>query len=310
MIPLLFGVSIVIFLVMRILPGDVAASIASRGDETATPTEQEIEAVRVALKLDRPVYEQYWDWISHAVILDFGKSFRTTGRESVAADLKRKIPVSVELGVMAMLIGWMIALPVGIISAIRQDTWMDYVGRSFATSGLAMPTFWAAALIILFLSRVFEWLPPLGYKDLWEDPEANLKQLIFPALPLGWTLSSTLARMIRSAMLEVLREDYITTARAKGLREFVVINRHALKNALIPVITLAGFQIGLLIGGTVLVEQIFTIPGMGRLLVTALADRDFPVIQAIVLIITFAFAGMNLIIDLMYGLLDPRIRYA
>ena len=177
-------------------------------------------------------------------------------------------------------------------------------------TGVAMPTFWVAVLLILLLSRVFNWLPPLGYVGFFENPADNLKQMIFPALALGWTLSATLARMTRSAMLEVLREDYITTARAKGLREWVVINRHALKNAMIPVITLAGFQVGLLVGGTVLIEQIFTLPGMGRFLITALNVRDFPIIQAIVLLITFAFAAINLVIDLVYAVLDPRIRYA
>ncbi len=307
MIPLLFGVSIVIFVVMRILPGDVAAAIASRGAEDE-PTQREIEAVRVALNLDRPLVVQYWDWISHAVRLDFGDSL-VTG-EPVLDDIRRRIPVSVELGIISMLIAWLIALPVGILSAIKQDTWMDYGARSFTMTGVAMPTFWVAVLLILLLSRVFNWLPPLGYVGFFENPADNLKQMIFPALALGWTLSATLARMTRSAMLEVLREDYITTARAKGLREWVVINRHALKNAMIPVITLAGFQVGLLVGGTVLIEQIFTLPGMGRFLITALNVRDFPIIQAIVLLITFAFAAINLVIDLVYAVLDPRIRYA
>jgi len=307
MIPLLLGVSIVIFVVMRILPGDVAAAIASRGGEEE-PTQADIDAIRIALNLDRPLVEQYWDWMSDALTLDFGKSLLTN--DSINDDLMRRIPVSIELGIISMLIAWIIALPVGIISAIKQDTWMDYIGRSFAVSGLAMPTFWAGVLIILLLSRGFDWLPPLGYVGFFEDPLANLQQMIFPALALGHSLSATVARMTRSAMLEVLREDYITTARAKGLRERVVINRHALKNAMIPVITLAGFQIGLLIGGTVLIESIFTLPGMGRFLITALSVRDFPIIQAIVLLVTFAFAAVNLVIDILYGFLDPRIRYA
>lgn len=307
MIPLMIGVSIVIFVVMRVLPGDIAAVVASRGAEDP-PTQAEIEVVREKLNLDRPLVVQYWDWVSDAVRLDFGKSLVT--EDPVLPDLRRLLPVSIELGIMSMVIAWLIALPVGIISAVKQDTWIDYASRSFTIAGLAMPTFWVAVLLILLLSRQFNWLPPLGYVGFFDNPWKNLQQMIFPALALGWTLSATAARMTRSAMLEVLREDYITTARSKGLRESVVILRHALKNALIPVITIAGFQTGLVIGGTVLIEQIFTLPGMGRFFLNALTLRDLPVIQAIVLMITLAFAVINLIIDLLYGVLDPRIRYS
>ncbi len=306
MIPLIFGVVSIVFVVLNILPGDVAASIATQGEEEPDPAQ--IEAIRTALGLDRPLHQQYWDWLSGAARLDFGDSL-VTG-QSVMDDVRRRLPVTIQLGIMSLIIAWAIALPVGILSAVRQDSWMDYVGRSFAILGLAMPTFWVGILIILMLSRYFNWIPPLGYVGFFDDPSSNLKQFIFPSLALGWALSATKARMIRSTMLEVLREDFITTARAKGLREFVVINRHALKNAMIPVITLFGFNIGLLIGGSVLIEQIFTLPGIGRFLVTGLNSRDFPVIQGVVLLIVVGYAFVNLFVDLLYGLLDPRIRYA
>ena len=305
-IPLMIGVSIVIFFVMRVLPGDVAAVIASRGSPDTAPTQQEIEAVRFALDLDRNIFLQYGDWVWDALRFDFGESYFTGN--SVRDDIIRKLPVTIELGLLSILIAWIIALPVGIISAVKQDSVWDYAGRIFSISGLAVPTFWAGILTILILSRFTSWLPPLGYREFFEDPRVNLLQLIFPALALGWTLSATAARMTRSSMLEVLREDYVRTARSKGLRETVVILRHALRNALIPVITLAGFMISLVIGGTVVIESIFSLPGMGLYLVQAIGIRDFPIIQGVVLLIAFAFAIVNLVVDLAYGFIDPRIR--
>ncbi len=305
-IPLMIGVSLVIFFVMRVLPGDVAAVIASRGSPDTAPTEQEIEAVRFALDLDRNIFLQYGDWVWDALRFDFGESYFTGN--SVRDDIIRKLPVTIELGLLSILIAWIIALPVGIISAVKQDSVWDYAGRIFSISGLAVPTFWAGILTILILSRYFSWLPPLGYREFFEDPRGNLLQLIFPALALGWTLSATAARMTRSSMLEVLREDYIRTARSKGLKEAVVVLRHALRNALIPVITLAGFMISLVIGGTVVIESIFSLPGMGLYLVQAIGIRDFPIIQGVVLLIAFAFAIVNLLVDLAYGFIDPRIR--
>ncbi len=305
-IPLMIGVSIVIFFVMRVLPGDVAAVIASRGDLETPPTQEQIEAVRIRLDLDRNIFLQYGDWVWDAVRFDLGESYFK--ERSVRDDIIRKLPVTIELGLLSILIAWIIALPVGIISAVKQDSVWDYAGRIFSISGLAVPTFWAGILTILILSRYFSWLPPLGYREFFEDPRGNLLQLIFPALALGWTLSATAARMTRSSMLEVLREDYIRTARSKGLKEAVVILRHALRNALIPVITLAGFMISLVIGGTVIIESIFSLPGMGLYLVQAIEIRDFPVIQGVVLLIAFAFAIVNLVVDLLYGFIDPRIR--
>ena len=305
-IPLMIGVSLVIFFVMRILPGDVAAVIASRGSPDTAPTQEEIEAVRFDLNLDRNIFLQYGDWVWDALRFDFGESYIT--KKPVRDDIIRKLPVTIELGLLSILIAWIIALPVGIISAVKQDSVWDYAGRIFSIAGLAVPTFFAGVLTILILSRYFSWLPPLGYREFFEDPRGNLLQLIFPALALGWTLSATAARMTRSSMLEVLREDYIRTARSKGLKETVVILRHALRNALIPVITLAGFMISLVIGGTVIIESIFNLPGVGRYLFEAIGLRNFPVIQGVVLLIAFAFAIMNLIIDLMYGFIDPRIR--
>ena len=305
-IPLMIGVSVVIFFVMRVLPGDVAAAIASRGSPDTAPTEAEIEAVRLALDLDRNIFLQYVEWVWDALRFDLGDSYFTGN--SVREDIIRKLPVTIELGLLSILIAWVIAVPVGIVSAVKQDSVWDYVGRIFSISGLAVPTFWAGILTILIMSRWFNWLPPLGYREFFEDPRGNLLQLIFPALALGWTLSATAARMTRSAMLEVLREDYIRTARSKGLQENIVIVRHALRNALIPVVTLAGFMISLVIGGTVIIESIFSLPGMGRYLLDAIHARDFPVIQGVVLLIAFVFAIANLFIDLLYGFIDPRIR--
>ena len=305
-IPLMIGVSIVIFFVMRVLPGDVATAIASRGSVDTPPTQEQIEAVRIRFDLDRNIFLQYGDWVWNAVRFDFGESY--SKETNVREDIIRKLPVTIELGLLSILIAWLIALPVGIISAVKQDSVWDYAGRIFSISGLAVPTFWAGILTILILSRYFSWLPPLGYREFFEDPRGNLLQLIFPALAVGWTLSATAARMTRSSMLEVLREDYIRTARSKGLKEAVVVLRHALRNALIPVITLAGFMISLVIGGTVIMESIFSLPGMGLYLVQAIDSRDLPVIQSVVLLIAFAFAIVNLVVDLLYGFIDPRIR--
>ena len=306
MIPLIFGVVSIVFVVLNILPGDVAASIATQGEEEPDPAQ--IEAIRTALGLDRPLHQQYWDWLSGAARLDFGDSL-VTG-QSVMDDVRRRLPVTIQLGIMSLIIAWAIALPVGILSAVRQDSWMDYVGRSFAILGLAMPTFWVGILIILMLSRYFNWIPPLGYVGFFDDPSSNLKQFIFPSLALGWALSATKARMIRSTMLEVVGNDYIRTARAKGLRERAVLIRHALRNAVLPVITVSGVQLGFVIGGSVAVEKALGVPGIGSAMVTGALERDMNLVQNLVLVYGGVFIVVNLIIDLSYGFLDPRIRYA
>ena len=240
--------------------------------------------------------------------LDFGVSM--VYDTPVAKDLKSRLPITLELTIIALLLATVVAMPLGIISAVFQDSWGDYVARIIAIAGVAMPTFWTAILIMLFLVNLFGWLPPLGYAELWEDPLTNLQQLIFPAIALGFYNMALIARVTRSAMLEVFREDYIRTARSKGLAERVVIVRHALKNASLPVLTISGWQVGRLLAGTVVIEQIFLVPGMGKLLIDSIFQRDFTTIQALVMIVAAMVLLLNLFVDLMYAWLDPRIRYS
>ncbi|MBI4498094.1 MAG: ABC transporter permease [Chloroflexi bacterium] len=306
MIPALIGVSLIVFAVMRIIPGDVAALIATRGGE-GQATEAEIAALREKLGLNKPLPVQYVEWIGGLVRLDAGISLWSG--QPVMEELARRFPVSAELAILSIAISLVIAIPIGVLSAIRQDTWVDYLFRVVSISGLAVPGFWLAILIILFLSVWFRWIPPLGYASFFDDPVKNLQQMIWPALALGYRLSAIVSRMTRSTMLEVLREDYIRTAWAKGLRGRAVIYRHALKNALLPVITISAIQLGHLLGGTVIMETVFSLPGIGRLLVDSIYQRDFPVVQTIVVLMAIIFAITNLIVDLLYAWLNPRIRY-
>ena len=221
----------------------------------------------------------------------------------------KKFPITLELTVLAVLLASVLAVPLGVISAIRQDTLGDYAGRIISIAGIALPNFWVAIMIIFFLVMWFNWIPPLGYVDLWENPWTNVQQLFFPAVALGFSNMAFISRVTRSAMLEVLREDYIRTARSKGLQERVVISRHALKNALLPVVTVSGYEFGRLIAGTVIIEVIFLVPGMGRLLVDAVFHRDFAMVQAIIVMITVVVVLLNVVMDLLYAWLNPRIRY-
>ncbi|MBI2888145.1 MAG: ABC transporter permease [Chloroflexi bacterium] len=307
MIPTLLGVSLIIFTIMRVIPGDVATLIATRGGE-GTATEQEIGDLREKLGLADPLPIQYLKFVGGLLKLDVGESL-WSGRP-VIKEIVSRLPLTMELAVLAVLISLIIALPVGVLSAIRQDTWVDYLFRIISIAGLAMPNFWIGVLIILFLSLYFRWIPPLGYTDLFVDPGKNLQQMVWPAVALGYRLSAIVSRMTRSTMLEVLREDFIRTAWAKGLRERVVIYRHALKNALLPVITITGIQLGALMGGTVIMESIFTLPGVGRLLIDSINHRDYPVVQTIVVLLAFIFASVNLIVDMVYAWLNPRIRFS
>ena len=239
--------------------------------------------------------------------LDFGKSYRSEA--PIAGDLKDKFAVTFELTILAVLMAVIVAVPLGVISAIKQDTLLDYVARVITLAGIALPTFWVGILTVYLLVRLFHWLPPLEYVQIWEDPAKNLQQLIFPAITLGALLMAFIARVTRSAMLEVFREDYIRTARAKGLAEQVIIVRHALKNALLPVITVSGYQFGVLIGGTVVTEVIFLVPGMGRYMIDAISSRDYAIVQAVIVVIVVVVLVVNLLMDLVYGWLNPRIRY-
>jgi len=306
-IPTLLMATLVAFLLLRVIPGDPAlVKLAGEtGDTTFTPAE--LHGLRVKLGTDKPLYVQYGKWVWGMLRLDFGESMFFD--EPVANDLAEKLPITLELTVLAMLIATIIAVPLGLISAIKQDTPADYIARVISIAGVALPNFWVGILIIYFLVLLFAWMPPLGYANLWDDPLTNLQQFIPPALALGFYQMAFTARVTRSSMLEVYREDYTRTARGKGLAERVVILRHALKNALLPVVTISGYQFGRLLAGTVVIENVFMIPGMGKLLLDSVLHRDYTEVQAIVMVITVFVLVLNLALDLVYGWLNPRIRY-
>ena len=306
MIPTLLGAVTLIFVLMRLLPGDVALYILGSG-ESSDVNKQALQQIREDLGLDQPLIVQYGQWLWGAVRMDFGNSYWT--RQPVIEELKRRYPITANLAVMSLLLGTLIAIPVGVLSAVRQDTLADYAARIFVISGLSLPNFWLAILIILGLVHYFRWLPPLDYAPFWVDPLQNLKQLAFPALATGYRLSAIGARMTRSSILEVLRDDYVRTARAKGLQEYVIVLKHALRNALLPVVTIIGLELLTLFGGLVVIETVFTIPGIGRYLVDAITHRDYPSVQALVFVIALFVVTVNLLVDIVYGFLDPRIRY-
>ena len=306
MIPTLLGAVTLIFVLMRLLPGDVALYILGSG-ESSDVNKQALQQIREDLGLDQPLIVQYGQWLWGVVRLDFGNSYWT--RQPVIEELKRRYPITANLAVMSLLLGTLIAIPLGVLSAVRQDTLADYAARIFVISGLSLPNFWLAILIILGLVHFFRWLPPLDYAPFWVDPLQNLKQLAFPALATGYRLSAIGARMTRSSILEVLRDDYVRTARAKGLQEYVIVLKHALRNALLPVVTIIGLELLTLFGGLVVIETVFTIPGIGRFLVDAITHRDYPSVQALVFVIALFVVTVNLLVDIIYGFLDPRIRY-
>lgn len=307
MVPTLLGAVTLIFILMRLLPGDVALYILGSG-ESSDVNKQALVQIRQDLGLDQPLIVQYGRWIWGAVRLDFGKSYWT--RQSVMEELRQRYPITANLALMSLFLGTAIAVPIGILSAVKQDTLIDYAARLFVIAGLSLPNFWLAILVILGLVHYFQWLPPLTYAPFWEDPWLNFKQLIFPALITGYRLSAIGARMTRSSLLEVLRDDFVRTARAKGLRDRTVVLKHALRNALLPVVTIIGVELLVLFGGLVVIETVFTIPGIGRFLVDAIAHRDYPSIQALVFVFALFVVTVNLLVDLIYGVLDPRIRYS
>ena len=309
-VPTLILVTFVVFVVMWIIPGDPALYILSGGSEGTSlnvPQEQ-LDKLRHELGMDKPVVVRYGVWIWDLVRGDLGKSIWY--KVPVTDELKHRLPITLQLTVMAMVIAFVIAVPLGVVSAMKQDTWVDHSARIFTIFGIASPTFWIGILVVYGLTFAFNWLPPLGYANLWEDPLTNLEQMAFPALVLAFHDMALTARVTRSAMLEVMREDYIRTARAKGLTQTIVIGRHALKNALLVPLTTSGWQFGRLLGGTVVIEAIFLIPGMGSFLIDSMFHRDFVVIQAIVVLVGLMVLSLNLVIDLLYGVLDPRIHYA
>ena len=306
-VPTVLLVTIIVFTVMRLIPGDPALVILSDGD--AAFTQAELDALRKELGTDRPIPVQYVEWIGGLAQGNLGESIWRKGRP-VWELLGPRVPRTLQLAVMAILIAVAFAVPLGVISAIRPDSPLDYFARVVTLVGISLPTFFAGVLVVLLLSTVFGWLPPLGYVELWEDPWTNIRQMFLPALVLGFYDMAFIARVTRSSMMEIIREDYMRTARAKGLAEQVVLIRHGLKNAVLPILTISGWQFGRLFGGTVIIESIFRIPGIGTLLIETVFQRDFPTIQAIIVVIALSIVVINLLVDLLYGWLDPRIRYA
>lgn len=304
--PTFIGAVTLVFLVMRVLPGD-AASVILAGQETAIEaSDEQLAALREQLGLNRPLIVQYFQWLWDAVRFDFGDSLWYP--TPVLDEFKLRYPFSLSILVIALATSLIIAIPAGIISAVKQDTWIDYGLRIFTLAGLSVPSFFVAILTILFLLRFFGWLPPLAHAPIWEAPWPNFQRLLFPSLIIGYRLSAIGTRMTRSSVLEVMREDYVRTARAKGLREQVVIWRHALRNAILPVLTLVGIEIIVLFSGLVIMETVFTIPGMGSLLVDALFHRDYITVQGVVFVFALFVLLMNLLVDMSYAFFDPRIR--
>jgi peptide/nickel transport system permease protein len=305
MIPTLFGVALLVFLLLRVAPGDIV-EMRYAGTGTFAPKEA-LEEERAQLGLDKPLWEQFLRWMWGLVRFDFGRSM-WTGRP-IAHEISIRLELSLQLALMATFVAVLLSVPLGALAAFRQDTWVDYAVRIFSIAGLSVPSFWLGILMILTFIIFFKLLPPLTFTPFWEDPKANLMQLIWPALAVGYRYSAVATRMTRSAVLEVLREDYIRTARAKGLWEGVVVTRHALKNALLPVITVIGLEFAFLIGGLVVTEQVFNLNGIGMLFVESITRRDYTMTQALVLLVWFTFIFINFAVDLLYAWLDPRIRY-
>jgi len=303
-VPVLVLSSLIVFGLMRVMPGDALTALMA---ESGNVGAKELAKLRGDLGLDRPYWEQYGIWVWQMLTLNPGYSIFTN--EPIPVALRNAIPVTLELATLAMVLGLVIAVPIGVLSATRQDKASDYVGRVVAISGLSLPDFWLGTLVITFAAIWFHWIPPIGYTSLWESPWRNLQQFLLPAAVLGFRLSAATMRMTRSTVLEVLREDYVRTAWAKGLGGRVVVYKHALKNALIPVVTIVGGQLGTLLAGTVVVETIFALPGMGRLTVEAILFRDYPVVQTNVMLVALTLVTLNLVVDLTYGWLDPRIHY-
>ena len=305
MIPTLFGVALLVFLLLRVAPGDIV-ELKYAGSGTFAPKEA-LDRERAQLGLDKPVAQQFVSWISGFVRFDFGQSMWTG--QPITQEIRVRLELSLELAVMATLVAMLLAVPLGTLAALKQDTWVDYGVRIFSIAGLAMPSFWLGIVIILAFLILFKWLPPLTFTSFWVDPRANLAQLIWPALAVGYRYSAMATRMTRSAVLEVLHDDYVRTARAKGLGEAVVLLKHALRNALLPIVTVIGLEFAFLIGGLVVTEQVFNLNGVGMLFVESVTHRDYTMTQALVLLVSFVFIFMNFVVDLLYAWLDPRIRY-
>jgi peptide/nickel transport system permease protein len=303
LVPTLLFTSVIVFASIRMIPGDIIDLMLAQNDISTGNDRAVIEA---ALGLDQPIYIQYFDWVWSAVQGDLGRSLWQN--VPVTEQLAATLPITFELGFLALIVALSVAIPVGIYSAMKQDTPGDYIARSFSLLMLAIPSFWLGTLVMVFPSVWWRWAPPLVYTPFREDPLANLAHMMIPAILLGLSMSAVTMRMTRTMMLEVLRQDYIRTARAKGLAEHIVVVRHALRNGLIPVVTLIGLQAPLLIGGAVILEQIFVVPGMGSLLLEAVFQRDYPVVTGVFLVVGVGILFINLLVDLTYGFLDPKVR--
>jgi len=308
-VPTLLGVTVTIFVMLRLVPGDVAEILASEGGaETAARVQANVESIRRELGLDRPVAEQYLAWLRGFLAGDLGYSYWE--KRPVSEIVGERFPRSLELAALTLALAVAWSIPLGVVSAVRQNHWVDYAVRCLSVLGMSLPLFLTGVLTLYLLTHFLRWMPPLDYRGLLEAPLVNLQQLIWPALAQAAYISAPISRLARAQMLDVIREDYIRTARAKGLPERAIAYRHALRNALLPVVTFVGWWGGRLLGGVVVMEIVFGVPGMGTTLVDAISHRDYPTVQAIVLLMTLVFLGLNLLIDLLGAWLDPRVRHA
>jgi peptide/nickel transport system permease protein len=306
MIPTLLGVAVLIFVLLRVVPGDVVeAKFLTQGSQFQSQELMDLE--RKKLGLDQPLWQQFTTWMAGFARFDFGLSMWTGA--PISEEIKLRFALSLQLAIMASLLAQLLAIPLGILAAVKQDTWVDYAVRVFSIAGLATPSFWLGILMILVMLTAFKWVPPMVFTPLWVDPWANLEQLIWPALAVGYRYSAVGTRMMRSAMLEVLREDYIRTARAKGLWTKLILTRHALKNAILPVLTVMSLEFAFLLGGLVVTEQVFNLNGLGMLFIEAITRRDYTLTQALVMLVATFFLLVNFFVDLAYAWIDPRIRY-
>ncbi len=305
MIPTLIGVAVLVFFMLRVVPGDVV-EVKLRGDGGSV-TQETIEVERKRLGLDKPLLNQFGDWMVGLATLDLGKSMWTD--RPVIDEIGTRLELSLEVAILATIFAVLLAIPLGTTAALMRGTWIDYVVRIATIGGLSIPSFWFGMLISMFLLGLFNWLPPITFTPIYVDPIGNLTQLIWPALAVGYRYCAVVARMIRSSLLEVLNEDYIRTARAKGVFEKVVISRHALRNALLPAITVIGVEFAFLIGGLVVTEQVFNLNGIGKLFVQSVSRSDFTMIQGMVMLLAAIYVVVNLVVDLLYAVFDPRVRY-
>lgn len=311
-IPTLLGAAVLVFFLMRMIPGDVCQlKLAGSG---AFFDKRSLDICRLELGLDEPIFLQFFEWIGGWFVGDLGTSMWTG--KPVAEEISLRFQVSLQIALMATFFAVVLSIPMGVASAVYRNTWIDYVVRSFSIAGIAMPSFWLGILIILGILLTtqawwgYPWMPPINYVPIWIDPVDNLAMFIWPALATGYRYSAVATRMTRSAMLDVLREDYVRTARSKGVMERVIVNRHALKNAMLPVITIIGIEFAFLMGGLVVTEQVFNLNGIGKLFVGAVGQSDYTMVQALVMLVAFVFVMTNLLVDLLYAWLDPRIRYS